>query len=221
MLLRKLMVGVAAAAALGSVQAQVLLSEGFTNVSALSGAGWVFTNNSVAPDQPWFQGNTGIFDAAAGVANSYAAASFLSTTAVTGAVSNWLLSPQLTTALPSTVSFSVRVAGSGFLDTLQVRQSTNSGSFDTGATTTSVGDFTTLLTTFSSSTDTGWQNVTANIPAGFSGRIGFRYLIADVATAGNYLGMDSLTVTAVPEPATYALFALGVAGILFRRRFSA
>ena len=48
-----------------------------------------------------------------------------------------------------------------------------------------------------------------------SGRIAFRYVVDNVATAGNYLGIDNVSVTsAVPEPATYVLMGLGVAALL-------
>ena len=54
------------------------------------------------------------------------------------------------------------------------------------------------------------------------GRIAFRYVVDNVSTAGNYLGLDDVVITsAIPEPATYLLMGLGVAGLMLRRRFSA
>jgi hypothetical protein len=75
----------------------VVLAEGFNNVAGLTAAGFAETNNSAAPlGQPWFQGNAGIFGAEAGPAGSYAAASYLSTSASTGAVLIWVFTPVLT-----------------------------------------------------------------------------------------------------------------------------
>jgi hypothetical protein len=120
------------------------------------------------------------------------------------------------------VSFRVRADGGNFLDTLEVRFSTGAGA-DVGTTTTSVGTFTSLLGTYSTTTDQGWVLQTYNLGllANATGRIAFRYVVADVATAGNYLGIDNVTVTAVPEPATYGLMALGLAGMMIRRRMAA
>ena len=50
------------------------------------------------------------------------------------------------------------------------------------------------------------------------GRICFRYVVDDVSLAGNYIGIDSVSITAVPEPSTYLLMGLGVAALLLRRR---
>jgi hypothetical protein len=223
--IKKLITGLAAFAAFGSVQAATVLSQGFDNVSALSGQGWVFTNNSAAPvGQNWFQGNPGIFPAAQGAPDSYAAANFLSSGAATGAVSNWLITPALTLDASSVISFYVRNGGEDFLDKLEVRMSFGSGT-DVGSTTTSVGSFTTLLGGYQSAvTPGGWIGLSyglAGLDAPTTVRLAFRYIVDDVATAGNYLGIDSLNVTAVPEPATYVLMGLGVAGLVLRRRFSA
>lgn len=213
-------------AAVGSAQAVTVLSQGFDNVSALSGLGWVFTNNSAAPaGLNWFQGNSGIFPAAQGAADSYVAANFLSSGATTGAVSNWLITPAITLDSSSIISFYVRNGGEDFLDKLEVRLSFGNGT-DVGTTTTSVGSFTTLLGGYQSSvTPGGWIGLSYGVTGLSSAttvRLAFRYIVDDVATAGNYLGIDSLNVTAaVPEPATYALMGLGVAGLMLRRRFTA
>lgn len=224
--MHKVFAGLAAVAAFSSAQAATVLSEGFDNVAALSGADWIFTNNSAAPvGLNWFQGNTGIFPAATGAPDSYAAANFASSGAMTGAVSNWMITPALMLDGSSVISFYVRNAGEDFLDKLEVRLSMGTGS-DVGATTTSVGSFTTLLGGYASAvTPGGWIGLTyglSSLTEPTTVRLAFRYVVDDVATAGNYLGIDGLSVTAaVPEPATYVLMALGVAGLLIRRRAAA
>jgi hypothetical protein len=196
-----------------AAQAQIALTQGFDNVAGLAGAGWTFLNASPSPGTNWFQGNTGIFSAASGPANSYAAANFLGTTATTGAVTNWLITPQLLLDPTSIVSLQVRGAGEGFLDRLDVLVST------TG---TAPADFS-VIGTYSTTVDEGWvaRNFGAGLMSATPAYVAFRYSVADVATAGNYLGIDNLTITAVPEPTTTLLIGLGLAGLLARRRFSA
>jgi hypothetical protein len=195
-----------------AAQAQVALSEGFESVGALAGAGWQFVNTSPSPGSNWFQGNSGIFFAASGTPESYAAASFLGTTASSGPVTNWLITPQLMLDATSSVGFNVRVAGSDFIDRVDVLVST------TG---TAPGDFS-LLGNYTASVDAGWlaQNYAVGLTATTPAYIAFRYVVANVALNGNYLGIDDVLVTAVPEPATYGLMALGIAGLLLRRRFT-
>jgi hypothetical protein len=207
---------IAAAALLCSglaAQAQVALSEGFDDVAALTGAGWSIVNTSPAPGTTWFQGNSGIFPSASGAANSYVAANFLGTTATSGPVSNWLITPQLALDATSTVSMDVRVAGDGFFDSVEVLIST------TG---TAPADFS-LIGSYGSSTDAGWvaQSFGAGLTAATSAYVAFRYVIDDVAVNGDYLGIDNVLISSVPEPTTALLLGLGLAGLLARRRFSA
>lgn len=215
--------GVTVALTLMSLAASAQTTVLTQNFDAGIPASWTLVNNSAAPaGNTWFQGNPGIFDAFNGAPSSYAAANFLSTNAATGAVSNWMILPALALDSTSTISFRVRAAGDNFLDTVQVRFSTGAGA-DVGTTTTSLGTFTSLLGSYASATDNGWvsQTYSLGLAANTTGRIAFRYVVADVATAGNYLGIDNVTVTAVPEPATYGLMALGIAGLVLRRRLSA
>ena len=59
-----LLIAAAFLAANSTSQAATLLSEGFDNVSALTGNGWVLTNASVplgSVPEGWFQGDSGFF----------------------------------------------------------------------------------------------------------------------------------------------------------------
>jgi hypothetical protein len=90
-----------------------------------------------------------------------------------------------------------------------------------GATTTSVGDFL-LLQSFSADADTGWQDRSITLDGvapGSTGRFAFRYLVADTTVNGNYVGIDSVKV--IPEPASWALVALALAGAGLSRRRAA
>src|SRR5215216_563442 len=72
------------------------ITEGFDNITTLTGAGWFMQNNSVPVGSTgWFQGNSSVFPAQAGAATSYIGANFNNTTG-TNTISNWLLTPVVT-----------------------------------------------------------------------------------------------------------------------------
>lgn len=196
------------AGAAASAHAGAVLSENFDNVGGLGAAGWAQVASGSGAGSGWFQGNSGIFPAASGAANSYAAANFVDTG---GSIADWLMTPVLSLADGMAMQFMLRLLGDGFIDTVDVYLSTSGGS-------TATGDFT-RLATFSSATDTGWtaQSV-AIIGAGAaaSGRLAFRYFVADTRVDGNYAGIDSLSV--IPEPASLALVSLALAGAFAARR---
>lgn len=214
--------GLGASLACSAVFAGPLLSEGFDDITTLAASGWVLTNNSAPPGTPWFQGNPAIFPAASGASNSYIAANWTSAQPG-GNVSNWLITPQLALDNGETLNFALRLLGEGFLDTVDVYLSTNGASANVGSTDTSLGDFGVLLQSFSSSVDTGWamQSITlSGLGAPTSGRFAFRYVARTNDTAGDYVGIDSVSVSAraVPEPGTLALATLGLGALAWRRR---
>jgi hypothetical protein len=200
----------------------VILTQGFDNVAT---SGWVATNNSNPTGVVgWEQGNSGLFDAQGGAANSFAAASFLNTSPLGGAISNWLISPEFTLFNGETISFYTR--STGFLpDSLQVRLSGAGASTNVGATSGDVGDFTTLLAALNPALADGgyptdWTLISLTVSGvidGTTGRFAFRYFIPDSTAAGDYIGIDSVQVS-TPEPETFGLFAAGLLPLLLARR---
>jgi len=191
----------------------IVLAENFDDVGQLAGNGWLSINASANAGQGWFQGNDGIFAAHAGAANSYIAANYLSTTNPVGTIDNWLITPTLTLNGASTLSFFTRTDGAGFNDALEVRFSSDASG--------SLSSFTTLVTTVggnASYPDSGFQQFIATLPVSGTGRLAFRY-VGNGADA-NYIGIDTVSVTAVPEPSTYAMMGLGLAALVLARRKS-
>lgn len=216
-----LIMPVAASAQLSS------LTEGFDDITTLPGAGW-FTQNNSSPvgTTGWFQGNSGVFPAHSGAATSYIGANFNNTTGA-NTISNWLLTPQLDFSGGGTATFFTRtVTTPAFPDRLQVRYSTAGASTNVGTSATDVGDFTNLLLDINPTYTTGgypnaFQQFVVNIPAGFNGRLAFRYFVEDAGPAGNnsdYIGIDTFDfqASAIPEPGTIALLSMVSVGGLYR-----
>jgi hypothetical protein len=205
---------VAAVAPLTASAADVeVLNEGFSNVPSLPG--WARVNRSDPAGIQWFQGNTGIFDAPAGAANSYAAVSYLSTSSINGKVDNWLITPVLSLSGANTLSFFSRIDEDlGFLNKLEVR-------FASGST-ADPDSFTTLLYTLGSADFmTEWTKYSTTFDFTGTGRLAFRYF-GDDASNLSYVGVDSVQVmTAVPEPSLSLMLGLGLGALgLLRRKQS-
>lgn len=215
MRLKKWALAALVAGAMGSAHAlEPVLSEGFDDFSALAGSGWLFVNNSAAAANPWFAGNSGIFAAAEGDAGSYVAANYLSSGLDTGAISNWMITPEISLMGGETLSFFARTETADFFDGLNVWLSpTGSGS---------TGSFSVSLLSIAAA-PAQWSQYSVLIPdlgGATSVRIAFEYAVGNALDA-NYLGIDSVAITPVPEPTTAILLGLGLAGLLIRRRVAA
>lgn len=232
-----------------------LIVEDFANVGAATapGAGgvcpitipgWFAQNNSVPVGTTCvFQGNTTVFNAQAGAANSYAAFNFNSTGDV-GDTNTWLVTPQVQFRNGAELRFWTRIpTGTVFPDRLEIRLSTAGASTNVGTGAAGVGDFTTLLgtinpslvatvgtcTTPAAAPGTGgftqayceYRLTNANgIPTSGSGRIAFRYNVPNAGASGansNYVGLDTFSYEDGVQPIaanTLSPWALGALALV-------
>jgi len=194
-----------------SAQAVTLLSEDFASVATLAGSGWVLTNaSSPVGSTGWFQGDSTIFAAQSGAAESYAAANY-NNAASGGIVSNWLITPTFSTATEVVISFWAKgINEPGYFDVIGWGLSTGSsaiGSFDIQSAT--------IL-------PASWTKYTVHLDAQGAGTVArFAISYGGFAAAADYIGVDTLTVTAVPEPANWLMLGAGVLGLAVRRRLGA
>lgn len=192
--------------------------------------GWAFQNNSgVLGTIAWFNGNPATFPAHQGA--GYLAANF-NNGAGTTTINNWAIAPVVTLNNGDTISFFSRTAGTAvFPDRLELRLSTNGASTNVGTGADDVGDFTTTLLSINpnllagaTNYPTTWTQYTATVSglAGpTSGRFAFRYHVTGGGPSGansNYIGIDTLSYEAVPEPMTMTVLALGAVAALRKRR---
>jgi len=229
----------ASAALLGSAHAQSF-TEGFEGDSA---SAWTIKNNSTrnSSGEAWGLA-TGITDADGTVVvnpyegNSFASASWASIGSGSGTISNWLISPEITKIQNGDVFsfYTTTTPGSEFPDRLEFRLSSAGAGTNVGTTATSVGTFTTVLTSVNSSLTAGgypedWTLVSvtmSGLSAPIDGRVAFRYFVTNGGPNGansNIIGVDNFSyasITAVPEPsaAMLSLAGLGMLVMLHRRR---
>ncbi len=199
---------------IGSNLSAQSFSEGFETTSLLTD--WYVRNNSdtiasttLAADWSFADPLT-TFNAQAGAANSFLSCNYASTNNVTtgATLSNWLFSPSRTFSNGDVISFYSRVSinPTTYPDRLEVRLSTAGSGMNVGTSSSSVGDFTTVLLTINPSlTTTGypatWTLYSATISglaAPTTGRVAFRYFVTNGGLAGansDFIGVDSYTYT--------------------------
>ncbi|WP_332852834.1 choice-of-anchor J family PEP-CTERM protein [Duganella sp. S19_KUP01_CR8] len=197
-------------------------------------SGWTVVNNSnPRGDVNWFQGDTKVFSAQQGAPASYIGASWANGKDVS-AISNWLILPTSTYQNGDTLSFYTRTAeNSIFPDRLEVRFS-NVGGTNVGGTADSVGSFSSLLLSVNPGQDASvypeaWTkySVTLNgLSGATSGAFAFHYSLDDGGpngTSSNFIGIDTVSISAVPEPTTYLMLGagLGLLGLARKRRAKA
>ncbi len=222
-----LLAGITALSLIASAQASTILSENFDNFSSLTGKGWVIKNLSDDPTTvtdpvtkvksvvSWDQGNPGAaFNAQAGADNSYAGVNYATTAG--NIIDNWLFSPVFSISGGGVISFYTRSVDHSFADNMEVRMSGSGAS-------TNTSDFA-LQFEINPGLDadgypTDWTQYVITIPEGTAqstGRLAFRYFLADASATGNYIGIDSLNV--VPEPATMMSLGIGLLALMTMRR---
>lgn len=204
------------AAAIGA-HATPLLDEGFDDGAGLP-AGWKMSNFSDHPaSEAWFRPlvTPDTFAAQAGASDSYLASNvFVAATDVDGnpfgRISAMLATPVVSMSDATTLSFWTRtVSGNAYGDSLRVGAIVGGSFIDLIAInpTLTVGAY-----------PEAWTRFTVTLPGqgdGASGRFYFEYLVPDTAKAGNFIGLDSVSVTAVPEPDAAVLMLAG--GLLLGR----
>jgi hypothetical protein len=196
------------------LKAKAQLTENFDNITTLTAAGWSMQNLSttIGTQANWFQGNSTVYAAFNGAATSYIGANYNFTTGA-NTISGWLMTPQMTIRNGDVFTFySRKVSPDSYPDRLEVRLSTNGASTNAGATSTSVGDFTTLLMTINPTLVTGvypvvWTQYTVTISglgAPASGRVAFRYFVTGGGPSGSnsdYIGIDAFNYVPYVCPA--------------------
>jgi hypothetical protein len=203
-MIRKLVISAALLAAGATANAGPLsISEGFDDINTLGGSGWLagFLSTPVG-ETGWFQGNSGVFPASSGAADSYIAANYLNA-GPGGTVDTWLVSPLVTVLGYTGISFDTRTAGGLPGDNLEVYYN-NTGSLD-------LADFVLMGSIASADYPLDWANYDFTYTAGTADvRFAFRYTVANTDVGGDYIGIDSVNIRGVPEPEALGMLAAGL-----------
>lgn len=209
-MIKNVLLGLAFVSVMGTVHAGVLVSEDFDDVAALPAQGWLFVNQSSPPGSvaTWFQGDVATFPAHQGAPDAYIASNF-NAAAVGGTLENWLITPEFSTELDLVVTFWLRADDfPPFFDQLSFGFGDASGDLDSFD----------LAPPIIVPTD-GWTQFVVELDAqgaGTSAR--FAFLHFGEADLSNYVGLDTLRITAIPEPSTLMILGLGLAGCALARR---
>lgn len=192
----------------------VVLNEGFDDITTLSGAGWQITNQS-APigTTTWFQGGSGTnFPGQTGGQTSYIAANFNST-AGTGIISNWLITPTQSLKNGDQLKFWTRVptGGNVFPDRLEVRSSTGTMTIPSGGP-SGVGSFTKVELIINDALGTTYPEVWTEytitvagvgatpVPMNFAFRYNIPTSAGPLGDNSNFIGIDTVSITTIAPP---------------------
>src|SRR5436190_2129992 len=187
----------------------ITFSEGFDDVTALAASGWLQVNNSTPGGSTGcYQGDSGVFAADSGAADSYIAANF-NNAGFGGNIDNWLITPVFSVYDGSVVSFSTRTNGALPGDTLEVLAILGSSN---------LADSFSLGTIGGASFPLDWTTFGVTSGGNADVRLAFRYLVTDTSANGDYIGIDSFKVAAVPEPGTIALFGAALLMLVVAQR---
>jgi len=183
--------------------AQYGLDEGFDDCFALYTSGGWFSLNRSNPNNSniWYQ-DAGNFTAFSGAANSSITAGWYCTdNSGVGDASVWLFTPPVYLANGDTISFyTISYNNSTYADRMELRLNTTTTDTFVGTTSTSVGNYTTLLLTINPTLDnvsypetwTKYTTIVSGITPG-NGRIAFRYDVTNTGgsgTNGSVVGID-------------------------------
>jgi hypothetical protein len=236
---RSAMAGCLALVGMTAIVAEPAQAAYVQNFDVVVPAGWAVANNNnpVGALPFWYQGvdpasDPLSFPAFNGPPTSYAAATYLGTSSATGEIDTWLISPEFILNGGETFSFYARqqsYIGSdnigGFANAMQARLSTSGGSTNVGGAYGQVGVFTDLKVDINPNFNlTGFPDAWTNYSFSYlggptTGRIAFRFYTPNIRSFGSYIGVDAFETTAnlVPEPTSFALMGIGLAGLAFRR----
>lgn len=202
MLKRTLVAAAITFAAVSAQAQQVLISQGFNSVAGLVGKGWSLTNAStpIGSVNNWFQGDSTQFAAQAGASDSYIAGNF-NLAAAGGTIDALLVTPTFSTERSGNVSFRARAvidSDPTFFDQLRF------GLIPSAAAPLIAAPDQETLGGPSTTIPGVWTLYTVGFAAqgvGSTARFAIEYTGA--ADTSNYVGIDTLTVSAVPEPSSW------------------